>query len=256
MALAPELLFEAPAAHEADPFITRVQPVPGLPGFDEGHEILTRFAARRVLTIPSPEFNALILGVIIPDRGGRRYRSFPRAAIGAVIDPRQQPRHSLRPTRSTSVASSLAAIRRTLQVLHARAMAGSTPAASLRATGEALHLIQDSYSRAHTERAYGAGPGGTHPIRYIRWFGKITLLPPRFSSGPREHNFPTDPRDQIYVTGPSGKVAIPRRLKPESVVAVKASREYLRMILRHLKTRGAPSNATELRAFMDKHLRT
>jgi hypothetical protein len=256
MALAVERLFEAPAAHEADRFITRVQPIPGLPGFDEGHEILTRFATRGVLTRGSLEYKALIVGVIIPDRGGRRYRSFPGAAIGAVIDPRQQPRHSLRPTRSTSVARSLAAIRRTLRVLHARALAGSTPAASFRATGEALHLIQDSYSRAHTERAYRAGPGGTHPIRYIRWFGKVTLLPPRFSSGPREHNFPTDPRDQIYVTGASGKVLIPRRLKPESVLAVKASREYLAMMVRHLRARGAGSNATELRAFMDKHLRT
>jgi hypothetical protein len=123
-------------------------------------------------------------------------------------------------------------------------MSARTPATAFEWIGEALHLIQDSYSRAHIERAYGTGPGGSHPIRYIRSF-HASVFPPSRTRGPREHNFPSDPRDSIRAGG---------ALKSEAVMARNASREYLRMMLRHRARPGAPGNVAELRAFMRKHL--
>jgi len=91
---------------EAEPFFTRVQPVPHLPGYEEGHEVLTRSAASGLVS--GPDLDAILLGVIRPDRGGASYWKFPRAAFHA-LNPAVQRAHSLRRTRGTSAGAALAA---------------------------------------------------------------------------------------------------------------------------------------------------
>jgi hypothetical protein len=226
---------------EGEPFFTRVQPVPHLPGYEEGHEVLTRMAASGLLS--GADLDALVLGVIRPDRGGASYWNFPRAALHS-FDPAAQRSHSLRRTPSTALRTALAEIRDHLASLYRSAEGARTRRAALEWVGEALHLIQDSYSGAHVERAVGAGPGGTSPIRHIRAF-YATLLPPSRSTAPHEHNVPSDPRDSIW--------ALPGALRIEAGLAVNASREYLGMLLRHLASPTAPGNAAEFADFLNRH---
>jgi hypothetical protein len=225
----------------ADHFVTRV-----LPFLPEGHEILTRSAAAGLAGVNLP---ALLDGVIRPDRGGKSYWNFPASALHAA-DPDQQRRHSLRRAAATSLSAALSEIKHYLNLLYSRAM----KAAGLRSPrgrkqafewiGEALHLIQDSYSQAHIQRTYGAGSGGSYPIRYIRYYN-YSLFPPSRTTAPGEHNFPSDERDSIKDT--TG------RLKPEAVLAINASREYLAMMLRHMASPTSRTNVAELRAFLVKH---
>lgn len=262
-------LFEAPLSHEAthytnpysnteyysnpeeeleggrDYFVTKV-----LPGFPEGHEVLTRSAAAGLAGIDMP---ALLIGVTRVDKG-ERLRDLPSSLVHSVVAD-EQARHALRMYISTPMGSALAQVTRHLRILHSRALVAACAGASRTAflwIGEALHLIQDSYSSAHTQRDFGRGHGGSHPIRYIRFYAnvKINRFPrlPTFTrgKGPREHNFPTDPRDSIRAPGGA--------LKPEARAAIAASREYLRMMLRHMVDPGSPRNAVELRAYMNKHL--
>lgn len=227
--------------NESDRFATRV-----LPFLPEGHEILTRTAARGLSGV---DLTALLDGVIRPDRGGKSYLNFPASALHAT-DPGEQRRHSLRRSASTSTAVALGEIRNYLTLLYSRAIIAAkmrSPRGRKQAfewIGEALHLIQDSYSQAHIQRSYGAGRGGSHPIRYIRFYN-YNVFPPSRTTAPSEHNFPTDQRDSIKAT--TGKI------KPEAVLATRASREYLVMMLRHMASPTNPVNAGELRAFISKH---
>jgi hypothetical protein len=226
---------------EGDRFSTRV-----LPFFPEGHEILTRTAARGLSGI---NLTALLDGVIRPDRGGKSYLNFPASAIHAT-DPGEQRRHSLRRAASTSTSAALREIKNYLSLLYSRAMGAAgmrSPRGHKQAfewIGEALHLIQDSYSQAHIQRAYGAGPGVTHPIRYIRYYN-YSVFPPSRTTAPREHKYPSDERDSIKDT--SG------RLKAEASLAINASREYLILILRHMASPASSANAAEFRAFLVRH---
>ena len=222
-------------------FFTRVIPVPGLPGYNEGHEVLTRHAASGLLF--GPDLSALLLGVIRPDRGGASYWDFPRAALHS-LSPAAQRSHSLRRDPGTSQPAALAEIRARLSALYSLALKAPDRATSLEWAGEALHLIQDSYSGAHVERALGTGPGGSSPIRRIRAF-YLTAWPPSRSTAPSEHSAPSDPRDSVWVT--------PGVLRRESLYAIQASREYLLMLLRHLASPGASGNTAELRAFLQRH---
>jgi len=220
----------------AEPFFTRVTPIPGI-GNKEGHEILTRLAMRG-LPLGAAEKSAVELGVIRPDRGGRSYWNFPRSALES-LKAATQPAHALRPTPSSTVATALRLIRSRFAGLHRRAMRAASRTAALEWLGEALHLLQDSFSSAHVERA-----GGTGRIRHIRAF-YIRFGWPPLSRAPREHSAPSDPRDDVYLRG---------ALRPEARAAVRASRDFLTMALRHLRAPRSRRNAAELRAFMSRYL--
>ena len=226
---------------EGEPFYTRVQPIPHLPGYEEGHEVLTRMAASGLLT--GTDLNSLVLGVIRPDRGGASYWKFPRAALHGM-KASVQSSHSLRRTTATGLRAALAEIRDRLATLYRSALSARTRNAALEWVGEGLHLIQDSYSGAHVDRAFGAGPGGTSPIRYIRAY-YIKLFPPSRSKAPHEHKAPSDPRDSIWASHGT--------LRTEANHAVNASREYLTMLLRHLASPSVPGNATEFGDFLNRH---
>jgi hypothetical protein len=226
-----ELEFE-----QGETFYTKVTPIPGI-GSKEGHEILTR-AAMTGLPLSAAERSSVELGVIRPDRGGRSYWNFPASAIGSLAAS-AQPSHSLRPTPASTVAAALSLIRSRFVTLYRNAMTAPNRTSALEWLGEALHLLQDSFSSAHVERA-----GGTGAIRYIRAFFIRLGWPPR-STAPTEHNAPSDPRDDVFVGG---------ALRPEAHAAVLASRAYLDMALRHLSAPGSPSNSSELLAFLGRYL--
>lgn len=239
-----ELEFEIDRASHAleheleqpEAFYTKVTPIPGI-GNKEGHEILTRVAMAG-LPLSAADRSAIELGVIRPDRGGRSYWNFPLAAIGS-LKAAAQPAHALRPTPSTSTATALGLIRRRFASLYFRAMAAPTRRAALEWLGEALHLLQDSYSGAHVDRV-----GGTGRIRYIRAFFIRIGWPPR-STAPGEHQAPSDNRDDVYLGG---------AIRPQGRAAIAASRAFLRMALGHLRTPRAPANRRALMAFMGRFL--
>jgi hypothetical protein len=220
----------------AEQFWTKVTRIPGV-GNKEGHEILTRHAVAGLL--PPAEAYHVQTGVIRPDRGGRSYWRFPRSAVES-LKAAAQPSHSLRPTPSTTTAAALRSIQARFAGLYRRAMLAPTRQAALEWLGEALHLLQDSFSSAHVDRAGGAGR-----IQRIRAF-YIRLGWPPLSRQPDEHNAPSDDRDNIY--DPSGA------LRPQARAAVAASRHFLVMALRHLSAPQAPTHGGELAAFLRRYL--
>lgn len=221
---------------EVERFVTKV-----LPLMAEGHEVLTRAAARGLPGIP---VSALIAGVRRVDTGGSLLNT-PRAMLSA-LDPAEQKRHALRKCLCQPTRTALEEIRQHLMALHRRVLSSAaSPSRAFEWAGEALHLIQDSYSRAHMDRAFGTGPGGTHPIRYIRFFGFVSRFPPRTTEGPLEHNFPTDKRDQIKAAGGG--------MTPEGRVAIAASHEFLRLIMAHLRAPADPAVAPQLHGFLNRH---
>jgi hypothetical protein len=221
-----------------EPFFTKVTPIPGI-GNKEGHEILTRLAMSG-LPLSAADRTSIELGVVRPDRGGRSYWNFPRSAIES-LKAAAQPAHSLRPTPSSSSAAALRLIHLRFAGLHRRAIRAASRSAALEWLGEALHLLQDSFSSAHVERA-----GGTGRIGRIRAFF-IRLGWPPLSRAPGEHNAPSDPRDDVFLAG---------GLRPEARAAVAASRAFLIMALRHLRSPHSPRNLLELRAFIRRFLST
>src|SRR4029077_7968378 len=108
------------------------------------------------------ERSAILLGVIRPDRGGRSYWNFPRSALES-FKARAQASHSLRPTPSSTVATALRLIRSRFLALYLRAMRATNRTTALEWLGEALLLLQDSFSGAHVKRVGGR-------IRHIRVF--------------------------------------------------------------------------------------
>jgi hypothetical protein len=197
----------------------------------EGHERLTRDAARGVAGISPTDLSALIEGVRRVDYGLTNH-----------FKAGEQRRHALRSAVCQPLRNALSEIRNQLARLHGQAIRANTIGtrqAALGLIGEALHLIQDSFSPAHTERVLD---GATNPIRYIRYFGL------RGQTYPTEHRvFPApDPRDIITASG--------GRLTPVASAAIIASRQFLQMMLRHLTRPTPPHAGAELRAFMDRHL--
>jgi hypothetical protein len=225
------LEFELTPGGGKDHFVIETRdPILGRVIVPAGHEVLTRQAAAG-LSLSGAEVDALVEGVRRPDT----------APLWEAFYPGEQMRHALRRELCTGMRAALAEIRNHLVGLHGNAMRAGSRRDALRWVGEALHLIQDSFSEAHTERLWRtAGP--PHPIRFIRYFG------PQGRAFPDEHRVipPPDPRD--IITGPGGGLTF------AAAQSVAASRGFLQMMLRHLARPSAPGNAAELRAFMDRHL--
>lgn len=173
----------------------------------EGHEVLTRDAARG-LSISPTELGFLVEGVRRPDE----------ASLIAHVLPREQKRHFLRATVLQGTRAAWTDATNHLRDLHRRILAFGTSRApeQFRLIGEALHLIQDSFAPAHVDR-----DPGTARILFIKNFGPTT-------SGPINHGFPVDLRDRIH----SG--IFRPTLRTEAARAVRASRDYLEMTLRHI----------------------
>jgi len=215
--------FQHEAGAESDKFVTEQ-----VFGFPEGHKHLTELAAA-VLPITTVDLDALKEGVARVDE------------LAKAFDPPEQRRHTLRRFKCQPVADALSEARNHFVRLHSMALGTPGRGAQFELFGECLHLLQDSYSTAHTERQWSK-PGGVHPIIFIRFFGFHGSC-----TFPLEHRVvpPPDPRDTIKAGG---------ALTPFAREAVLASREYLSMALRHRGSPGSPAISRELHAFMDKHL--
>jgi hypothetical protein len=225
---------------EAEAFDTSVM------GSPQGHEIITRQAAAGLPGYSAADVAALVEGVRRADIGSGVI-GFVGAMAGQFAANSQRS-HALRRSVCQPLLQAVREIRGRLVELHGLAVHAESRGqhrAAMEWTGEALHLIQDSYSPAHTERVHGAGI--RQPIKYIRYY-KVGVIPTRPASrgAPLEHHVPKDPRD--HVLGPGG------RLKPEATSAVRASRQFLQMMRRHFVSPRAASNATELTRFMSDHL--
>jgi peptidoglycan hydrolase-like protein with peptidoglycan-binding domain len=248
------------ASQEADRFVTQMNL--GVTRTKEGHEILTRIVADDVgRSMPGVYIDraALLRGVTRPDKGTGSVVDSGRSIVHSV-DADQQKRHSLRTRFNQSTSSALAEIQshlRQLQVQALDAALAGSPTRAFEMIGEALHLIQDSYSQAHTERANIDDINAPHPIRKVRFFGFIGPRPSRY---PDEHqvigysfHVPFgDPRDDIHVGNGN--------LKHEAQAAINASREFLIMMLEQMARRDQPPyedlEHDELQAFIDWHLST
>ncbi len=234
------------AQHESGPglpgdraeyFVTRI-----LPGLKEGHEVLTRRAAAAVPGVDTP---ALLRGVVRVD-AGKHIWNLP-GALASSLDPSQQRRHALRAAPCQSTGAAVGAMRALLTFMHGRARTAASRAQAFEMAGEFLHLLQDSYSLAHVLRAFRRG-GAPHPIRYVRFFGFLSKLPPRRTTAPNEHQFVSDPRDEVFDSAGG--------LKFEASIAVDASVEYLRMLIAQRSRPPSPRDATELLAFLNRHFVT
>jgi hypothetical protein len=180
----------------------------------EGHEAITRAAvgsgvipftlAGRPLTkvMSRLEQDQLIAGVRSVDLG------FGGSALLFSLTPSEQSHHSLRRTYEQPQPAAVADIIADLRTQHRGILAERDPSHQTALIGRALHLIQDSFSPAHTERL----PNGSWCIRYVRNFGR--------GSHPAEHETPSDARDQI-----------PRSGAPASQ-ATSASRRYLQIVFK------------------------
>jgi peptidoglycan hydrolase-like protein with peptidoglycan-binding domain len=217
---------EAESTSESEFFVVE-QRVLGRSIIPRGHERLTEDAALVFFAPGSPQLRDLLVGVVRVDE------------LARAFTPGDQRRHCLRQELCQEQAAALRDARSHLEGLHLIAISPIPTAFEM--AGEALHLIQDSYSNAHTERILRtAGP--PHPIIFIRFFGSLGC------THPLEHRVfpPPDPRDFITVRG-GGLTDFAR-------AGVAASREYLRLLLRHRVGVPLPVVRAELAVFMDRHL--
>jgi hypothetical protein len=152
-----------------------------------------------------------------------------------------QKRHALRRNPGQNWRDALREIVLDLRNQHNGILAEANARFRLRRIGAALHLIQDSYCPAHTDRS------ASLCIQYVRNYGgNDSPLWQRAGPG-REHNFPTDPRDRI-----DAQPALAGR-------ATAASREYLQIVFKILYGRSvADASAVqeanaELEQFVLRH---
>jgi hypothetical protein len=187
------VLFEAPhlvRTGGSDPFTIEFRAL-GKTVLPAGHETITRRGARPLVAagrLTPADVAALVAGV----------RSVDENLLGLAL-PSLQRQHFLRATVCQPVRS---AYREALARLYNRfeAAVGASGARRFHHAGEALHLIQDSFSEAHTERVHtAAGPTGA--IRFVRFYGV------RGKPAPVEHKLVGDQRDLIAVASAAARAA-------------------------------------------------
>lgn len=216
----------------------------------EGHEVLTRDAIGPARTIAftvagAPASHTLtptdVADILLGNRSvdlGVHDADDSGAGVRSVMAPAEQRRHSLRASRFQSLTAALADIRSEFGRLHTAILGERDPRRRMRLIGVILHLIQDSFSPAHTDRDFARSAC----IRYVRNYG-----PPLPTDPPgREHGVPTDHKDSVT----HGPAATAR------AGATNASRRYLQIILKAL--RGGPGGleaSMEIGTFMLQHFR-
>jgi hypothetical protein len=219
-------------------------------GAPEGHERITRNAIGRVLTISftvggSPRSRVLTPAEVVEILRGNTdtdllYFRRGQYARGAAVTflPSDQKHHALRGTYFQPQPSAFADIVRELRAQHAGILVEPNRTRQLYKIGHATHLIQDSFSPAHTQRV-----SPTWCVRYIRNYG-VNLR------RTDEHQVPKDPRDEVA------------RSAAAAAQAEHATRLYLQIVFKAIygKTRPDPvasrEAAAELNSFIATHFRT
>ena len=212
----------------------------------EGHEVLTRSAIGASRTIPfsvagKPLTRVLTAAEEAEIVAGNRSVDLGWAGTGVLFafSEDEQKRHSLRRNFGQPLPAALADVINSLRSQHAAILAERDPKTRLRRIGQATHLIQDSYSPAHTDRR----PGSGWCIYYIKNYGR--------GSAPAEHGKPSDDRDKI--ANPSSRAA--------ASAAIAATREYLSIVFKAIHGRTAPDPvavseaAAEFARFVGRHLK-
>lgn len=212
----------------------------------EGHEQITRGAigpARSIaftvggrpvsVTLTAAEFDAVIAGNRSVDLG------WHGTGTAFAFKEAEQRRHSLRRNYNQPIRNALADIVSSLRAQHGGILAEPNPMERMRRVGKALHLVQDSFSPAHTTRRSGSA----WCIEYIRNYGRGGL--PIVGSD-REHRVPSDERDKIARSGPS------------ATQATSASRQYLRIVFKAIygQTKRDPTAIREAAAEFDRFVAT
>jgi hypothetical protein len=180
---------------------------------------------------------------LVPLVGGAAAAFSAGQTAGHVVHSLQesdQSHHALRRNRSQTWQDGLREIILDLRAQHRGILAESNAGSRLRKIGAALHLIQDSYCPAHTERTGSC-------ISYVRNYGPYDSPLWERSGAGREHSFPTDPRDNIH-------------LHPVLAAgAVTASAQYLRIVFKILYGRTQADAVAileanrEFEAFIQQH---
>jgi len=203
----------------------------------EGHEVITLKAigpARQIdflvsgvpmkSTLSPAEVNTLVAGNRSVDLG------WMGTGLLFSLNKDEQRRHALRREYGQALPAALRDIISSLSAQHRAVLAEPNPMERMRRIGMATHLVQDSFSPAHTERQRGSG----WCISYIRNFGKGT--------SPREHGIPRDSRDYIAESG------------MEADQAVVATRKYLEIAVKAIygKVRPSPAAVSEAASEFDR----
>lgn len=196
------------------------------PKLPQGHELLTRIAARS-LQLSDSELNTIV----------EANRQVDLENPTEIFSPEEQKRHALRRDLCQPISQARADIVAHLYGLYKAILQAPLRADKLSKIGETLHLIQDSYSPAHVERMLPLKKNGPAMIIYIRNYGRGLMAP-------AEHGFKDD-RD--IITTSDGL------LTRWAEFAVHASREWLEMMVRHLSKPTDPKNPQELGAYIKKH---
>jgi len=208
----------------AEPFWT--DPIGRL---SDGHTSLTRLVANRIAkSFPSlkpKDVDALVEGSLPPDK--------VPATIREQMDECQQRCHALRDRPCQETTAALEDICAYLTKLYKNALA-NTNKPNFILIGEALHLIQNSYSPAHMEREHFAGPPHFGLIIYLRFWNPIS---PGF---PLEHSLAVDIRDRLDL------------LSPQGIAASAATVEFSQMVC-DIFALQAPGNRVAFRSSMNRH---
>lgn len=133
----------------------------------------------------------------------------------------EQKLHSLRRNPGQDWRVALREITAELDSQYRRIVAAGNPFPLI---GAALHLVQDSYCPAHTQRRDRTGC-----LMYVRNYGGNDNWIFQRGGRDREHMFPTDARDSV-AANPS-----------EANAAVAASREFLQIVFKALWGRKRPT---------------
>ncbi len=196
------------------------------PASVEGHEVITRKAIG-----PSREIQFTVAGrpmrnTLSPEDvdsiiAGNRSVDLGWMGTGVLfsLNKDEQRRHSLRREFMQPMPDALADIIGSLRAQHVGILAEPNATQKMRRIGMATHLIQDSFSPAHTERR----PGSGWCISYFRNFGR--------GNAPREHGTPSDPRDEIERSG------------IQASQATAATRRYLQIVSKAIFGRVRPDPA-------------
>ncbi|MBZ5701862.1 MAG: hypothetical protein LAN84_08440 [Acidobacteriia bacterium] len=224
--------------------------MPGYPSGPEvtpaGHEQITMNAIGPAKTISfpvggrpvsvklsAPEIGAIIAGNRSVDLG------WYGTGTAFAFKEEEQRRHSLRRNYGQNIADALCDIVGSLRAQHRGILAEANPLERMRKIGQALHLVQDSYSPAHTQRRSDSA----WCIEYIRNFGRGGL--PLVGSD-KEHRVPSDERDKIAYAKSKGAAR-----KAED-----SSRRYLQIVLKAIvgRANADPAAGSESAADFERFL--
>jgi hypothetical protein len=183
--------------------------------------------------LSDPEISAIIAGNRSVDLG------WYGTGTAFAFKEEEQKRHSLRRNYGQKIGDALRDIVSSLRAQHGGILAEANPLERMRKIGQALHLVQDSYSPAHTQRRSDSA----WCIEYIRNFGRGGL--PLVGSD-KEHRVPSDERDKIAYA----------KSRDAARKAEDASRRYLQIVFKAIlgRTKPDPAAASESAAEFERFL--